>query len=55
MWVAKAQQAVLAFQALLVHKDSEVTVVSLVQTDLPVQLVREERPDLEEIQDHREI
>jgi hypothetical protein len=52
---AKDQRAVLEFRVLRVHRDSEVTVVSLVRADLLVQLVREGRPDLEEIQDKRAI
>lgn len=51
---ARDQQVVQALRVHQVHKVSEVTPVSLVQTDLLVQLVREERPDLEEIQDNRE-
>lgn len=52
---AKDQQAVREFRVLRVHRDSEVTMVSLVPADLLVQLVREERPDLEEMQDRRAI
>lgn len=52
---ARDQQAIRAFRAPQAHKDSEATAVSPVPPDLPARMVREERPDLEEIQDSQEI